>query len=102
MDKLQHRGRSIYPNGEYYQGGYKNDRYDGFGVKEYSNGDRIEGMWEKGFLMGQATCNYKNGNVYQGICLHGKYEGHGVMKYANGSSYSGEWKNNMYHGQGYL
>ena len=62
---------------EYYDGEWKDDKMDGYGVYLYSNGDKYEGYWTSGFQ------NVK-----------GKYT------FIDGRSYEGEWKMHKMHGTG--
>lgn len=62
---------------EYYDGEWKDDKMDGYGIYLYSNGDKYEGYWTQG-------C--QNGN--------GKYT------FTDGTSYEGEWKMHKMHGTG--
>lgn len=62
---------------EYYDGEWKDDKMDGYGVYLYSNGDKYEGYWTEG-------------------CQNGK----GKYTFTDGSSYEGEWKMHKMHGSG--
>ena len=62
---------------EYYDGEWKDDKMDGYGVYLYSNGDKYEGYW---------TCGCQNGK--------GKYT------FTDGTSYEGEWQMHKMHGTG--
>ena len=64
---------------EYYDGEWKDDKMDGYGVYLYSNGDKYEGYWSMG---------NQNGN--------GKYI------FTDGRSYEGEWKMQKMHGTGFF
>jgi hypothetical protein len=64
---------------EYYEGEWKDDKMDGYGVYLYSNGDKYEGYWSMGS---------QNGN--------GKYI------FTDGRSYEGEWKMQKMHGTGFF
>ena len=63
--------------GESYEGEWKEDKMDGYGIYLYSNGDKYEGYWKEG---------YQNGK--------GKYI------FTDGRSYEGEWKMQKMHGTG--
>lgn len=74
--KLIHPYTSEFPE-EYYEGDWKEDKMEGFGVYQYSNGDVYEGEWKD--------------NLHQG---YGKY------LFTDGSRYEGEWKEHRMHGSG--
>jgi len=62
---------------EYYDGEWKDDKMDGYGIYLYSNGDKYEGYWTNG-------------------CQNGK----GKYTFTDGTSYEGEWKMHKMHGTG--
>ena len=64
---------------EYYDGEWKDDKMDGYGVYLYSNGDKYEGYWSMGSQNGK-----------------GKYI------FTDGRSYEGEWKMQKMHGTGFF
>lgn len=44
-DKAEIYGRLIHPNGEGYQGEWKNDKVNGYGVYLHSDGSKYIGNW---------------------------------------------------------
>ena len=50
---------------EYYEGGFKNDLKEGFGILNLST-FTFEGYWKDDLKEGEGTCLWKNGNIYQG------------------------------------
>ena len=36
----------MYPDGDVYEGEWKDDKANGFGIYYYSNGNKYEGYWE--------------------------------------------------------
>lgn len=62
---------------EWYEGDWKEDKMEGYGVYHYSNGDRYEGNWVN--------------NMQHGV---------GTYVFTNGTRYEGEWKNHKMHGKG--
>lgn len=78
-----HLGVCTYPDGEKYEGDWKDDRKIGQG--------RV------GVKVG--TCVYPNGDKYEGHVVDER-NGKGVMNYANGDRYEGEWKNDKREGKG--
>jgi len=78
------KGKIIHPSNdntqygqEYYEGDWKNDRMEGYGIYNYSNGDVYEGQW-----------------------LDNMHQGNGKMYFTDGSRYEGEWKDHKMHGSG--
>ena len=77
-------GKIIHPSNdntqygqEFYEGDWKNDKMEGYGIYNYSNGDVYEGQWRD--------------NAHYGI---------GKMYFTDGSRFEGEWKDHKMHGTG--
>lgn len=51
----------------------------GYGIMEYSDGDKYEGEWKAGKRNGQGRYTFANGNVYKGNFLNGNYNGQGKL-----------------------
>jgi len=78
------KGKLIHPSNdntqygqEFYEGDWKNDKMEGYGIYNYSNGDVYEGLW-----------------------LDNMHHGTGKMYFTDGSRYEGEWKEHRMHGSG--
>jgi hypothetical protein len=78
------KGKLIHPSSdntqygqEFYEGDWKNDKMEGYGIYNYSNGDVYEGQW-----------------------LDNMHHGTGKMYFTDGSRYEGEWKEHRMHGTG--
>ena len=50
-----------------YDGGWSNNKLDGYGTMEYANGRIYVGEWKKGKRNGQGTLSYPDGGVRKGI-----------------------------------
>ena len=78
---------------EYYDGEWKDDKMDGYGVYLYSNGDKYEGYWKDGFQNGKGKYIFTDGRSYEGEWkmqkMHGTGNFHCLDKYAN---FSGEFR----------
>ncbi|WP_019531610.1 MORN repeat-containing protein [Dasania marina] len=83
-----------------YRGQCVNNQPQGVGAVDYYNGDKLEGKFNKGRLVGAATLTAAVGDVYKGLIVNGKRQGEGSYQWARGSSYVGEWSEDMRHGQG--
>ena len=124
--KREGRGVLTFTNGEYYEGGFKDDHrcYDNYWVIKDQNGQPIihgtapnynevpkimvlkshsgnlyQGQVRDNLPDGTGSCKYSNGNVYEGWWQNGKRNGIGVLKHQNGSIISeGKWKDDNYIG----
>jgi len=97
-------GRTVtvmtFPNGERYEGEFKDGLFHGWGVYVFQNGDRYEGEFEADKMSGTGTMKYDNGNVYKGQFRNGVRHGNGILTFKNGDVYDGKFKDNMRHGEG--
>lgn len=106
------KGKYKWKNGNKYNGEWKDDLKDGFGVFEnIKTKEKYEGIFLKGYRRKGKTF-YKNGDVYDGYWgKHDKHrgvfpQGRGKIIYAVTSEwdkkkeYDGEWKNGRKHGKG--
>ena len=78
---------------EYYDGEWKDDKMDGYGVYLYSNGDKYEGYWSMGSQNGKGKYIFTDGKAYEGEWKMQKMHGTGSFfcldKYAN---FNGEFR----------
>jgi len=116
-------GTMIYPNGQVYEGKFKDGQKHGKGKESYPWGRVYDGDFENGSASGKGRLSYKSGRVYVGefkhglengkgtLTLadksvyvgefkHGKRDGKGKYTFASGPVYDGEWKDNKMHGNG--
>jgi len=56
----------------------------GFGVIEYTNGDKYVGEFQHCFKYGEGVYNYANGDKYHGTWVLGEKRGAGVLILASG------------------
>jgi hypothetical protein len=96
------QGKMEYPNGDVFEGEWKNNMRDGKGKITFVNQSTYDGMWSKDEINGQGTYKYFNEDVYEGVFNKGIRSGHGKMSYANGDVYTGNWKKNKRDGEGKL
>jgi hypothetical protein len=122
-DKLNGRGRIIYPEGDYFEGEFVDDKLCGYG--EYSNIEGIKyiGEWKddmkNGFgeeihydgtvyvgefkndlKHGKGRFKWQNGNIFEGNLIKNQIEGIGKMVFYDNQFYKGEWKTNKIDGRG--
>ena len=87
------KGTFIWPNGDKYNGNWKNQKPHGLGTFIWVNGTKYIGDWEFGIQNGQGTVTWTNGDKYIGGRKNGEADGQGTFIFANGITQSGEWKN---------
>ena len=114
-------GTFTWTDGDSYSGEWQDDFFHGEGKYVFSNGDTLEGIFEKGsFLAGtyvsennpkltitysedggiSARIAFPDGTIYEGEFVDGTISGHGEMSYANGDTYIGEYASSKRNGEG--
>ena len=66
------------------------------GVATSPNGDRYEGEWKDMAFHGQGVLTMPWGERYEGQCKDDKRHGQGVYTFADGSKNEGEFKNGIF------
>jgi len=97
----QGKGKFMFANGDIYDGLFKNDKFDGYGIftcSEYT----YEGDWKAGRKCGDGEIKYSDGEKYIGEFDNDMFEGYGTYTYANGDCYEGNWKHGKRSGEGKL
>lgn len=95
-------GRETFALGTVYEGEWKHDVCDGWGVVNFGEGSRYEGEFKSGMKEGQGVFYLANGDVYEGCFAKGLPEGQGTLRYLNGGVYEGEWRQGKKHGSGMM
>ena len=74
MGSLSGEGIMIYPDGRRYEGNFKENEHNGFGIMEYPSGDvygegsKYAGQWKKNKRHGQGVMTYlDDGRVLKGL-----------------------------------
>ncbi|WP_288735242.1 hypothetical protein [uncultured Phocaeicola sp.] len=80
-----------YPNGDYYEGGWKKGQPNGIGTMYYFNGDKYSGNWNMGRKSGKGMMIYKNGDVYTGLWDEDNYHGIGKLIQKDSVIFEGVW-----------
>ena len=93
-------GLMLYANGEIYSGSWENGLRSGSGAMSFANGDEYSGDWKEDVFWGEGKMTYANKNVYEGGWEAGKQSGKGIMTYSDGAVYDGEWSMGVYNGIG--
>ena len=96
------KGATIYDNGYYYIGQFKNNLRNGEGILYNKNGNiKYDGEWANGEMEGNGKYYYENGAYYIGQFKNNLRNGKGILYYKNGNIfYDGEWFNNKIEGNG--
>merc|ERR1712151_134888 len=96
-------GITILPNGDRYEGSYKNGFRHGHGTYFFTSnetGARYIGEYKDGKKDGLGIMYYPDGSIYDGQWANNQRTGDGSYTYSNGDKYTGSWLNNKRHGKG--
>jgi hypothetical protein len=97
---LQGCGKVTFPDGDIYEGQFKDGEIHGQGKLTRVCGEVQEGQFEKGVLHGMGKVILSNGDVYEGQFENGEACGQGKMTYANGDVYEGQFEKGVLRGHG--
>lgn len=92
-------GRLSNGDGDFYEGGLKNDHKHGTGIMRFADGRVFEGEYIRGQMI-QGKMTYQDGSVYGGSWVDGMRHGRGKCIFVDGSEYEGEFREGNFHGQG--
>ena len=93
-----------WPDGQRFDGNFKNGIIEGYGVYYYANKGKYEGEWKNNLYHGKGKLTLPHYHVhkgsktlvgftsYSGEFVNGKKHGHGIYIWVNGAGYEGEWK----------
>lgn len=90
------------PNGDKYEGEFKNGLFHGWGIYTYRIGDRYEGEFRNDMKNGRGTYQYRNGDKYIGDFRNDVKEGRGTFVFASGDKYIGDFAGDMMNGKGVM
>lgn len=101
-NKKNGKGRLIFSDKSFYDGTFKNDEFDGYGIfrnKKY--------IYEGQFLSGKKNGRGKLTDFIKNYQYEGEFKddlknGYGIEKYSDGSIYKGQFKDNFKEGKGKL
>ena len=82
---------------EWYEGGWKEDKMEGYGIYHYSNGDRYEGNWVNNMQHGLGTYVFTNGTKYEGEWKNHKMHGKGKYLNMHNKGWGGEFQEGGFH-----
>jgi hypothetical protein len=94
------QGTLVWPNGQKYEGEWRDDKRNGHGTLIMQDGATFEGEWRDDRPNGQATLTYANGSKYVGEFQNGKRNGHGTLTMQDGATFEGEWRDDRPNGTG--
>ena len=83
---------TTFSTGKKYEGDYKEDKYDGFGVISYPDGRKYEGEFKANYFSGMGIMFWPSGGRYVGNWEGDQRNGEGTMYGADGSIDKGIWK----------
>ncbi|MBD2056125.1 pentapeptide repeat-containing protein [Oculatella sp. FACHB-28] len=90
-----------YEDGTRFYGSFSNTApLDGRGSMMYPNGDRYDGEFRDGKRNGCGTFTFENGRNYVGQFRDDQFQGQGIWTLENGDRYIGEFQANKCNGQG--
>lgn len=94
------KGKITFADGDTYNGEFKDDLRNGYGVFIGKNGDKYEGYYKDGKQNGKGKEIFADGETYEGEYKEGLRNGYGVYVWKNGNRYEGFWKDDKINGKG--
>jgi hypothetical protein len=95
------KGTLEFKDGGAYVGEFKNNLFDGFGVRTWAD-KTYYGYWAGGRMQGAGTLSYRSGDKFKGEFLNDMKHGKGVYYFYNGSEFEGTWFEDEIQGEGEL
>jgi len=82
----------------YYEGNYKFDKKDGYGVFTWSSGNLYKGDYKEDERHGHGEMRWTDGSCYIGAWVRGIQHGYGKIVFPDGTEKEGYFENNLYIG----
>ena len=100
---LHLKGRTIYPNGDVYEGDYCYRRRHGQGrFQDYKGLYSYQGQWQHDRKYGFGIESTSDGATYEGAFVNDMKQGKGTLRLPAGEVYIGDFWGNQKHGTGKL
>jgi len=96
----QTEGKFWHADGDVYEGEWKDDKANGYGIYVHVNGARYEGNWKNDLQDGWGVESWSDGSKYEGEYKEGMKHGRGKYIWNDGSMYDGYWFENKINGSG--
>lgn len=75
-NKMVGKARIDFPNGDEYEGDYKDGKREGYGIMRFADsGNVYEGQWEDDEITGRGKLTYPTGEVHKGTFSKGVHLG---------------------------
>lgn len=100
VPKPNGRGRMKFPNGNIYEGSFKNGEPNGFIKIIYAHGDTYHGEMVNGVKCGKGLYIWKEGARFEGEYSNDTRNGQGTFTSKDGTTLTGNWVNNLLEGYG--
>jgi hypothetical protein len=98
--KANGQGTYTWPDGDRYVGEFRDGKANGQGTYTSADGRRYVGEWRDDEKEGQGTYTWPNGEKYEGEFRDGYMTGQGTSTWPDGRKYVGEWKDDKFNGSG--
>lgn len=97
-----HNGNGVYafPNGDKYEGAFRDNQPHGWGVATSKDGLRHEGDFVSSARTGRARVKYPDGGSFEGTFENDRMHGSGILVSPDGNQFRGEFKDGKHHGRG--
>ena len=99
-NRKRYKKRKDLDDGGYYDGELFDGKPDGYGIREFKNGDKYEGTFKDGNIDGKGKFISKDGEVYDGEFKDNKHFGFGILTFPDDSKYEGNFVNDEFEGNG--
>ncbi|EGR32540.1 hypothetical protein IMG5_078660, partial [Ichthyophthirius multifiliis] len=100
FEKREKRPAYTFKSQAVYDGEWKGNMRDGYGVQKWIDGAKYEGEWVNNKACGKGKFYHVDGDIFEGQWENDKANGYGIYYHTNGAKYQGEWKNDLQHGNG--
>ena len=100
IDGIRRKFPKIQENQTSYEGEWKDEKRDGYGILSWNEDCKFIGKFENDKIIEYGKLWNKEGDMYKGFWKEFQAEGIGIYQNKKGSTYKGEWKNDRQNGFG--